>query len=288
MARSIQKFFTPGAARGRDSQVEAAAARDQRFETAVSASVAAARSVLSTEAERIEKIASELGLERFSDPLQEIDGRLVRAIEIAKARIEILGIERTLGGHAHVAGQGVTAPMSSQRKKDLSARLALLQQKIGEPATEPAPRPDGALPEAVERALGVLDAKPAAKRETPEQVRARLLDDVDTLEAARWELSELIEAHRQEASYEANLKAKGAHDALLIELYRAAVHFANVGAQEQTLRMTLPTLGLTARSDILPVPGDLMQAILILGRDFDHGSSLAAFMRFLADRDLLA
>jgi hypothetical protein len=202
----------------------------------------------------------------------------------ARYRIPVLAVMVTLG----VAGQGVTAPLSSQRKRDLSDRLTQLRAKLGEPATAPTQRPDGALPDAVERALGVLSAKPAQKRETPEQARARLLDEADVLEAARYELAEVIEANRKEASYQANLKAKAAHDALLVDLYRTAQKFAAVAAHEQTMRMVLPTMGLTARSDLLPVPGALMQAILILGGDADYGSSLSEFRRFLEARGLLS
>jgi hypothetical protein len=283
----MTKFLTPGAPRGRVTQTEAAAARETRFETAVSATVAASRAVLSTEAERIEKIAAELGIEKFTDPLQEVDARLARAIEVARARIEILSLERELG-RVMVPGQGVTAPLTSQKKRDFEARLAQLRAKIGETAAEPAARPDGALGEAVERALAVLSSKAPAARETPEKARARLLEEIDVMEAGRWELAEVIEEHRKEASYVANLAAKATHDAVLVELYKVARQFAELAAHETTLRMVLPTYGLTARSDLMPVPGDLMQAILLLGSASDYSSALHAFGRFLEARGLIS
>jgi hypothetical protein len=64
---------------------------------------------------------------------------------------------------------------------------------------------------------------------------------VDELELGGSELAELIEANRKEASYQANLKAKAAHDSLLQELYRAAQKFSAVAAHEQTFRMMFPT-----------------------------------------------
>jgi hypothetical protein len=287
MARGVTKFFSPGGTRGRDQQVALMQARETRYDQQTSATVAAARGYYDAESERIEKLASELGLERFADPLQELDARLARAIEVARDRIEVLSIERALGG-ARVANQGITAPLSDQRKRDLAARLALLKSKIGEPASEPAPRPAGALPEQVERALAVADAQPTPKKVTPEKLRAQLLDDIDELEAGQRELAELIEANRKEASYQANLAARAAHDELLVELYRTAQKFAAAAAREQTFRMTFPTLGLTARSDILPMPGHLMQAVLTLGSDIDYGSALSEYRRFLESRGLLS
>jgi hypothetical protein len=286
MAQKVSKFFSPGGTRGRDQQVAAMQARETRYDNAVSATVAALRGEYDAEGERIAKLAAELGLERFSDPLQEIDARLARAIEVARVRIEILTLERALYG-VHTPGQGMTAPLSDQKKKDFAARLALLKSKLGEPAGEPAPRPAGALPEQIERALAVADAQPAPKKVTPEKLRAQVVEDIDELEAGRRELGELIEENRKEASYQANLKAKAAHDELLVELYRTAQKFAAVAAQEQSFRMVFPSLNLTARSDLLPMPGHLMQILLLLGSDADWNSTLSEYRRWLDSRGLL-
>jgi hypothetical protein len=286
MARTMSKFFSPGGTRGRDAQVEMIQARETRYDTAVSATLATARGFHDAESDRIEALASELGLERFSDPLQELDGRLARAVEAAKLKLEILSIERALGG-VSTPGEGMTAPLTDQKKKDLTARRELLKAKIGEPSTEPAKRPEGALPEQVERALALLDAKPLPARTDPAKQRTQLLADIDELEAGRYELAELIETNRKEASFEACQKAKSAHDELLVNLYRAAQKFAAVAAAEQTFRMVFPTLNLTARSDLLPMPGTLMQIILLLGSDADWNSTLSEYRRWLESRGLL-
>jgi hypothetical protein len=211
----------------------------------------------------------------FSDAArgEEIEARLIRA-------------------RKYMAGINPHSEADAARGRAEIAALEVQQQEIlarqGEkPEKAPQASGSGFGPE-VDEALDVLFRdQPASLPYQRDAERLGVIADRRIkFDAALRALESLTEKLRSEATAQLHTRLHKAHEALLMELYRASQTFARAIAVERQFRSAITGAGYAARPDLTPMP-IVAGAGLVLGNESDWESQISQFRRYLEARKLV-
>lgn len=202
---------------------------------------------------------------------------LLQRLEGVQRRIR-LKIER-LEALPHVA-PGDLAGKNGERRQFAARRLAAIEADLAL-----APTDATTLESKIEAALKIEAGEDLPEDVPPEERLARLRRQELALFVAVGEQSERVAALAGKLSYEHAEATCADHQAILREVYSAAVALARAADRERLFRIELLGRGYGWRPDVHPLPP--LRALAILGREDDPASELSRWRRTLEDAGAL-
>jgi hypothetical protein len=259
-------------------------ARATRFDQATSEAVTEGTAAIGAETQRVRAVQKSLGLALFADspqvaPLFKVRRMLTAGLERTEAEADLIAIDHFLKNFA--GRQPETAKSFKERR---TRRVAQLKVGVADP---PAPQPE-ALPPEVTRALEAVAARAVEKPPSPEGRLVELENMRAVIQAGLDAVHILIEQLRDDAKLEAAKNVAKRHGEALLKLFRACQALTEAAAEERAIRDAVSdATGGPARSDVLPGPGQILSAILLLGSETDWNSSISQYRRSLQSSGLL-
>jgi hypothetical protein len=232
------------------------------------------------ETARVRRLQAELGIRVFESypevgPLLQIQKTLRSHLERLVDEAGLIDIERFLTFNSTKRGP---------RIDDQRAMRDRLKAKLRKPEPE-APKP-GDLPPSILAALQVFG--PDKPKDTKPELRlADLQEKQVVVEAGLRDVHALIEDLRATAAYETARALQKRHQALCVDVFRAAQKLSEAAFAESSLREAFVAAGFRARSDLLPSAVAELPSTLLLGSESQWSSQISQFRRLLTSRGLL-